>query len=349
MSPKKLTNVSRRPRKTVAGQAVAIIVLASILSVVSYVSQVILHPVYGSVGAALHHYNVVFTIATATLLPAFLGVGLERLPRKNWRGLALILICAPPVLPSLFRYSARWGPIWGPILTQAVMTWPCVFFVSHDICRRVTDIIGKPRIQSSLLLQTFLALSVSFLLTVILKVTERNVFATFFQPFIGIFWSRFSLLLYLGVFALFIDNIPNSRNDTSNLLIAMAIILPTILLALNQPHIRTGVTPGLLAQLPPEYTYLDRRESVTGMITVVESSIGGFRVLKCDHSLLGGLWTGLKRTQLSAEGVAGEDLERRSIDEAESVYTAFLVQTAVRLVRRPRVGKNVLNMLLLMG
>jgi hypothetical protein len=344
MSPKKLTNVSRRPQNGVADQAVPIVVLVSILSVVSYVSQVILHPVYGSVGTALHHYNVVFTIATVTSFSAFLGIGLERLPKRNWRGVALILICAPLILPTLFRYSTRWGPIWGPILTQAVMTWPCVFFASHDISRRVADAIGRHRNHNSLLLRTFLALSVSVLLTIFLNVTERNVFAPFFQPLIGIFWSRFSLLLYLGVLGLFIDNIPKSRNETSNLFIAMAIILPTILLALNQSHITTGVTPSLLARLPPEYIYLDRRESITGMITVVEKSDSGYRVLKCDHSLLGGLWTGLKLRQLSAEGVTGEDLEQRSIDEAESVYTAFLVQAAVRLVRRPQTGKNVLIM-----
>src|SRR5208282_132692 len=62
----------------------------------------------------------------------------------------------------------------------------------------------------------------------------------------------------------------------------------------------------------------------------------GYRVLKCDHSILGGLWTGIKRKELSDRGVVGPELEKRSVDEAESVYSAFIVQEAVRLVKRPR-------------
>ena len=92
---------------------------------------------------------------------------------------------------------------------------------------------------------------------------------------------------------------------------------------------------GLLARLPPEYTYLARQESVTGMITVVENSAAGYRVLKCDHSLLGGLWTGIKKRELE-EQLFTKDLDLRSVDEAESVYTAFYLQEAAHLIERDR-------------
>ena len=312
-------------------QAVA---LLSILSLVSYVSQIVLHPVYGSVGTHLHHCNVVLTISTATSLLTFFGFDRRRLQSQTWKAIALILISAPLILPTLFRFSRQWGPIWGPILTQAVMTWPCVFLTSHDISRRVLNEIRRVEIHS-FSLHAFLALSTAVPLTVFLNISEQFL-GRYFQPFIGVFWSRFSIFVYLGIFALFVDNLPINRSKFTALVLVVAAVVPIALLVLSRPHVITGVNSGLLARLPSEYTYLDRRESITGMITVVENSQHGYRVLKCDHSLLGGLWTGIKWKELSDRGVVGQDLEKRSVDEAESVYSAFLLQEAARLVQRPQ-------------
>ena len=336
------TTTSKRPSSLF--DVLPSVTFVCILSIVSYVSQIILHPVYGSVGTALHHSNVVFTLSTLTSLVTFLGYG-ERLPSHNWKPLALLLISAPLILPTLFRFSVNWGPVWGPILTQSVMTWPCVFFASQDISKRVVSTIGKQEFQRSLSLPLFLALSIGTPLTVILHFSEQQLYIPYFQPFIGVAWSRFSTLLFLGVIAFLIDNTPTiKRRDWSTLAFTIATLIPIVLLILNRPHVITGVNSRLLARLPQEYTYLDRRESITGMITVVENSESGYRVLKCDHSLLGGLWTGIKRKELAAQGVTGQNLDRRSVDEAESVYTAFLVQEAVRLVQRPRKNDSALIM-----
>ena len=257
----------------------------------------------------------------------------RRVQFQTWKAIALILMSAPLILPTLFRFSGRWGPIWGPILTQAVMTWPCVFFTSHDISRRALDTIAKRDIRS-FSLYAFLALSTSVPLTVFLNISEQFL-GRYFQPFIGVLWSRFSIFVYLGIFALFVDHLPINRSKSTNLALVVAVVVPIVVFVLSRPHVITGVNTGLLGRLPSEYTYLDRRESITGMITVVENSQHGYRILKCDHSILGGLWTGIKRKELSDRGVVGQDLEKRSVDEAESVYSAFVVQEAVRLVQRP--------------
>ena len=296
---------TRRTRKFV----VPILIHVCVLSSVSYVSQIILHPLYGGVGTALHHSHVVFTLAAGTSVATFLG--LSHLPPRNWKGIAVVLIAAPLLLPTLFSFSGRWGPIWGPILTQAIMTWPCVFFAAHDIAT-----LFRPKRVSAM----FLAFSMAIAFVFILEFTETRIFVPTLQPLIGIVWSRFSLLLYLGVFALVMDN-PTDW-------IMLFSVIPIVLLVLNRPHVTTGVTSGLLARLPSEFTYLDRRESITGMITVIENSDLGYRVLKCDHSLLGGLWTGIKRK----EGVSEEE----AVDQADSVYSAFLLQEAIQLVERPR-------------
>jgi len=305
------------PTRTHRSNAViATVIYLCILSLVSYVSQIILHPLYGGVGTALHHYDVVFTIAAGTSLATFLGF--DRLPTRNWKGVAVVLISAPLLLPIIFGFSGRWGPIWGPILTQAIMTWPCVFFASHDIA-----VLLKPKKIPAILL----ALSIATGFIILLGVSETRIYMPLLQPSIGILWSRFSLLLYLGIFALLMD-----RPDW----LMLATVIPIALMILNQPHVTTGVTPRLLARLPSEFTYLDRRESITGMITVIENSELGYRVLKCDHSLLGGLWVGMKRK----EGFTEEE----AVDQADSVYSAFLLQEAIRLVQRPMTPSRALIM-----
>ena len=320
----------------------SIVLLVGVLSLVSYVSQVILAPVYGGVGTGLRHYNVVLFISTATSLATFIGVNL---PQRHWRGMALVLMSAPLLLPTLFRYSPALGPISGPILTQAIMTWPCVFLVSHELAKNAAQMIGNTEIRRSLSLPSFLALSIGISLTVVLNITER-LLTKYFQPLNGVLWSRFSMLLFLGVFALVMDTAPSSLSSAEwvNFLVVFLGVVPYILIVLNRPHVVMGVSPALLARLPKEYMYLDRRESITGMLTVVENSVAGYRVLKCDHSLLGGLWVGLKRDELMDKGIKDEELERRSTNEAESVYTAFLVQEGVRLVNRPRIPENALIM-----
>jgi len=223
------------------------------------------------------------------------------------------------------------------------MTWPAVFLVSHDISKFILHtVVGVYEVRHSLALPAFLALSTSISLTVLLHFSQQWIYLPFVHPYIGILWSRFSSLLYLGLITLTIDasipkrvSTPRAREQWYSLLITCASILPVILIALNRGHVQTSLSPALLSRLPKEYTYLARRESITGMLTVVENAKDGYRVLKCDHSLLGGLWTGIKSKELSAQGIPAEQLETRTLDEAESVYTAFLVQEAVRLVVRP--------------
>lgn len=324
--------------------------LISILGIVSYVSQVILHPIYGNVGTAIHHFNAVFTLSTVASLLTLLGYlsfnGFREESRMR-TAIGALLASSPLVLPILFTYNVTWGPIWGPILTQAIMTWPWVIFVSFDISRRILRLIGKLENRRSLSLSTFLALSIALLLTTILNITEKKIFMQFMQPYIGLLWSRFATLIYLGAFTMLMDNVPSSvsfanahtRRQWTALLLTVVVITPALMIALNQPHVMTGVNAGLLARLPDKYIYLARRESITGMITVIENQDLGFRVLRCDHSLLGGLWIGLKRKELIAEGVVGSELEERVLNEADSVYRAFYLQEAIRLVKRPAEDK----------
>jgi hypothetical protein len=86
-------------------------------------------------------------------------------------------------------------------------------------------------------------------------------------------------------------------------------------------HLPTpGATVALQTALGAEgWTLLDRRESVTGYISVLENAEMGFRVMRADHSLLGGEWVKFQGPKV-----------------AEPVYSVFVMLEAVRLVEAPR-------------
>ncbi|GAA5876242.1 hypothetical protein JCM16303_007067 [Sporobolomyces ruberrimus] len=96
--------------------------------------------------------------------------------------------------------------------------------------------------------------------------------------------------------------------------------------------------------VPPPTTssrILASKKSLTGYISVGEQEVPGpngatgyrFRYLRADHSLLGGLWTGVSEMELRRSGsrVTEEEIVKR----AESIYSTFIVQELVRLVETP--------------
>ncbi|KAL8706649.1 MAG: hypothetical protein Q9225_007927, partial [Loekoesia sp. 1 TL-2023] len=70
------------------------------------------------------------------------------------------------------------------------------------------------------------------------------------------------------------------------------------------------------------YSFVARQESNTGYISVLDNSRDGFRVMRCDHSLLGGEWL--------EQGGQAPGLR-------EPVYAIFVMLEAVRLVQ-PKAG-----------
>ena len=86
------------------------------------------------------------------------------------------------------------------------------------------------------------------------------------------------------------------------------------------------------------YTLLERKESLTGYISVIENTEQHFRVMRCDHSLLGGQW-------MLSKPAAGTP------SAPEPIYAIFAMLEAVRLVelengeqRRPDSESSALTM-----
>jgi hypothetical protein len=88
----------------------------------------------------------------------------------------------------------------------------------------------------------------------------------------------------------------------------------------------------IFAELPRNVTVnlLAKSDSVTGTIVTGEYVEQGFRFLRADHSILGGRWIGEMR---------------HGAPIGESIYGAFTLQEAIRMVERDeKPGDNALVM-----
>lgn len=107
---------------------------------------------------------------------------------------------------------------------------------------------------------------------------------------------------------------------------AWPLCVPLLLLSFQNPHI---IGPSGTAQLnhilrPEGYEIIDRQESITGYLSVIDNLRDGYRVLRCDHSLLGGEW---RRYQDSHSRVLNEP-----------IYAIFVILEAVRLIEPEQNG-----------
>ena len=78
------------------------------------------------------------------------------------------------------------------------------------------------------------------------------------------------------------------------------------------------------------FSIVARQESITGYVSVLDNVKEGYRVMRCDHSLLGGQW-------MYGEGTwpGGAKFKGKRAALSEPVYSIFVMLEAVRLVQEP--------------
>jgi hypothetical protein len=102
----------------------------------------------------------------------------------------------------------------------------------------------------------------------------------------------------------------------------LALAIPGLLhTALYNTHLQTPYHTNLLndTMAKSEWQLFERKESVTGYVAIAENLDRGFRVMRCDHSLLGGEW------QPSVT----------KSPKKETIYGIFVLLEAIRLIERP--------------
>ena len=274
-------------------------IFAILTAFASPLSQMSLSPTYGSLPAAAYHAQIRLA-ASCIGLSAF---AYFRFSSDAWitKWTSIIAALAPVIYTSIAAYSNRLGPLYGPILTEFVTLVPSS---SLSICACLAFLdVQRPHKRSWKWIVT-----VGFICC--LNSSRVN------EEIRG--WlSAFSPIMLQVVSSL-----------------AFAILLPSrfsvAALALNfytfftNAHIggNKGIVNATLAE--QGFQILHRQYSVTGYLSVLENVKEGYRVMRCDHSLLGGIWT----------HNAGKAITHLR----EPVFAIFVVLEAVRLVTMPSRG-----------
>lgn len=282
-------------------KALALIATASIAS---FASQLALAPVYGDIPTSLYHSKISTSIFVAAWSAKYIPF---KLPLKLSKLLPLLALYIPALQRFVFRFSEEWGPTQGPIITEGITYYPLLFLAV---------------LSSALLLDL-----------------QNIIFDTILGVFcLGFFWGTQSVVP--GILR---NHIGSSwlltRCGLPHLYGAVyALLSPSLLLLTTIPALYHTATVNIMCVTTPalnetllasNYTIIARQESNTGYISILESNSENFRVMRCDHSLLGGEW------QKPPPGY--EHLDKGF---KEPVYAIFVTMEAVRLVDPPPKNPN---------
>jgi hypothetical protein len=295
-----LKNVSR---------AVALIVIAG---VASPVSQLNLTPVFGSIPASLHHQQAMTVIALA-------GLGIRRLLKgyvsvdvSAW--VTVLAFWTPLIQCYLFPHSTQLGIDYGPLIVESLTYFP-VLFLSMFAVSDLLDTVDFSRwdMPSSLgdaILPMTSYVGVSFI---------SRFFGGLLPAFIGqhVYLTRIGFQMLLASASAFIT-------PSKLLVLAFPAILHTLWLNPHNPAEHAFQSANATLASTQNFTILARQESLTGYVSVIENSAdNAFRLMRCDHSLLGGEWLVTP---------AAYKLGQR---QKESIFAVFVLLEAVRLVENP--------------
>ncbi|TKA25356.1 hypothetical protein B0A50_06260 [Salinomyces thailandicus] len=287
--------------------APAILTLAALYSPIS---QQTLAPVYGGIPSSINHKEAVL----ATFLIGYLWRALLQ-KVHTWSILPYLAlwICWMPALQMwLFRYSESLGPVFGPILTGLLSCHLVIMPTGYAVAQALEDLdlqgqmgdVGGVAIPA-LLLDLYLYAMGSTMASSVLP--RLSTMSEHFTPV--------KLQLMIGAAYTFLS--------PSKPYWMFSLAFPAVFHAmLANPHFDGGRNFDLVNRnlAPHNWTILDRSWSTTGYLSVLENTDHAYRVLRCDHSLLGGEW--LLTPSRRSEGWLVN----------EPIYSVFEMLEAVRLI-----------------
>lgn len=281
------------------GVYVRIVLLLGLLGIYSHASQLNLSPVYGSIPSSIWHSKLLMGGCFAGWAA---NVVLRRyLPIGTLKALPIVAVCIPSIQHYLGPHSQTFGPQWGPVVTEALTLLPLSVLTAASAADCWEDArLGR--------LPSFIADAAPGISSWALFRYFEHRAGIHLSPLIGrtIVFTRIGLEMFLSVaYAGFAPS--------KYLIYAAFPFLHTLLL---NTHLQsTAVTNKLMgSMMSHEWLLLERRESITGYISVVQSLKQGFRAMRCDHSLLGGEW-----------------IEHRGGRVSEPIYGVFVMLEAVRM------------------
>lgn len=287
-------------------QAAALLILAATWSPLS---QLNMSPVYGSVPSSIHHRKIT---VVAVLLAWFLQPRVPNyLLQRLLSFLPVLAFCTPAVQLYLFRYSSHLGALYGPVLTELLTYCPIVFIST----------LGAAALYDAVDLSHYGPQVVHIapkLVSCVIVATTTNYSDRLIRSNIGMGFIFTRLGLQVLVSTLYSVLLPSKA--------LVVTILPLLHIFTLNIHSSLSHTTAVLNSTlqAQDFVILARQESLTGYISVLDNLKDGYRVMRCDHSLLGGEW--LQRETSHAFRLQ------------EPIYSVFVTLEAVRLIK-PQVAK----------
>ncbi|KAK7421515.1 hypothetical protein QQZ08_009930 [Neonectria magnoliae] len=307
---KELKNLAAKAKidswsKSTLGQASLFVKTALVLALLgaaSNASQLALSPVFGAIPAGIPH-------APVLMAGCFVGwagnLFLNRaLPFSSELLLPLLALHFPVVQFFLSQHSEKLGSWWGPLAIEGLTLFPLAAVSAAVVANYLerADLSALPQFVAD----AAPGIGSWGFFRLAERVAGSQLQAVVGQTFV---LTRVGIQMLLAmVYTVFAPS--------KFLVLAIPALLHTAML---NHHVMTPTGMDLLnSTLRAEnWTVLDRRESLTGYVSVLEDLDKGVRVLRCDHSLLGGEWVRYKGPIIS-----------------EPIYGVFVMLEAVRLVKR---------------
>lgn len=281
-------------------------VLLALAATYSTVSQLTLSPVYGSIPSSVYHDKVVLS---ALFLGWSLNLYLRRLsPVKPIYLLPVIATYIPAIQFFLFQCGDFFGGKWGPVITEGLTIFPLIL-VSASCVASTLDNLDLTHGRRFTWFSNAMPGISSFVFFKLSEYYSSNLISASIGQ--TVLHTRLGLQACLATsYSIF--------QPSKLLLFALPAVLHT---ALFNTHVQLPYQTNALntTMLSKGWSILERKDSLTGYLSIVESSERGFRVMRCDHSLLGGEWlTATTKT-----------------NHTEPIYGIFVMLEAIRLIEVP--------------
>lgn len=294
------------------------LVFMFLMPIVSSAIQLQLDPSHGSLPAA-EYQNLLDALPFAIFVPVVL--------LRNYRPELLqyitlqcsilvklipVIITSLPVIQLYLVPTARQlGPAGSALFIKAVTLLPLQVLITF-----VTSLSFRRWLSPSF---TFVA---GLLTAMTTSYVAKSIWQIYYADILQLHWVLSRPYLVLVIASITMPLVPSRL-----LLLAALPFMHTLLLS---PHSTLSIPTSRLNSLLESHSYslLHREEGLTGYLSVLENKKQGFRVMRCDHSFLGGNWIHGMGSWPGGDGFKGK-IGR----VAEPVYAVFTMLEAVRLVR----------------
>ena len=330
-----LTQANHTRRKTLWPYArLTITTLATLFlaALSAEVSTLSFTPVYGSIpstaslerfrGGLKYDQRCIAMIISVSLAKMFFSK--RSLGRS--KHFAIWGVFVPSIQSGLYSLSGKFGPTWGPYITYLFTSVPLSWVSLLHLVILIAELFSTSIFAEGPATQSLIHVGANGLGNILLTGTLYHFLAQIEKylenrlPMIMMWaFDKYSVFSRFGlqtVIAILYTQLGASLEQFR--LISVA-ILPLLHLTFVCPHLPLPYNTDVLnSTLRAEgYSLLARQESLTGYISVLDNVNAGYRVMRCDHSLLGGEY--LNKPKGSRYN--------------EPVYTIFLTLEAVRLLQ----------------